>query len=265
MRQETIRLTVIGCGDAFGSGGRLQSSYHVETAHGRFLIDCGTTTLIGMNRAGLDPNAVDCILISHLHGDHFGGLVWWLMHSHYVSNRKKPLMIAGPAGIRDRVGAAAEVLFPGSSGLDLCYRLEYREFANQEPLEAGELTVVPFEAIHPSGAPAHSLRMEFSGNRLGFSGDTAWVDDLALCAKKTELFIIDCFGYDNDIGSHMSWKTISPRLDALEARRFMLTHMGPEMLAKLGEIRDPRVILANDGLVLELADGQVSRIDASIA
>lgn len=259
LRQEIVRLTVLGCGDAFGSGGRLQSSYHVKTARGQFLLDCGATTLIGMNRAGLDPNAVDCILISHLHGDHFAGLVWLLMYSHYVSDRKKPLLVAGPSGIRDRVVAAAEVLFPGSSGLDLRYPLEYREFANRVPLDVGELTVTPFEAVHGSGAPAHALRVEIDGHCLGFSGDTEWVDDLAHCARGADLFIVDCFGYESDVGSHMSWRTISERLDLLDARRLMLTHMGPEMLAKAGDIHDPRIMVAEDGLVLELAGGQVSR------
>ncbi|MCL4766676.1 MAG: MBL fold metallo-hydrolase [Hyphomicrobiaceae bacterium] len=251
--QCALRLTVLGCGDAFGSGGRLQSSYHVEAPQGTFLLDCGVTALIGMQRLRLDPNAVGCILVSHLHGDHFGGLVWWLLHSHYASNRTGPLTIAGPAGIRERVHAAAEAMFPGSAALELRYRLEYREFVNRAPLAIGGLAVTPFEARHPSGAPAHALRIETGGRCLSFSGDTEWVEDLVPCAKGADLFIIDCFGWDSDIGSHMSWKTISSRLDALVARRLMLTHMGPEMLARLGEVRDPRFLAAEDGLVVELS------------
>ena len=53
-----MRLTIVGSGDAFGSGGRLQTCFHVETAAGPFLIDCGATALIGFNRLGLDPNGV---------------------------------------------------------------------------------------------------------------------------------------------------------------------------------------------------------------
>lgn len=250
--QDTLRLTVLGCGDAFGSGGRLQSSYHVETPHCRFLLDCGATALIGMHRLDLDPNAIDCIFISHLHGDHFSGLVWWLMHSHYVSHRTEPLTIAGPVGIRDRVHAAAEALFPGSSALDLRYPLTYREFANRVPLAVSGLEVTAFEASHSSGAPAHALRVETAGRCISFSGDTEWVDDLIPCAKGADLFIVDCFGYDADIGSHMSWKTISSRLDDLQAGRIMLTHMGPEMLARLDEIHRPHIIAAEDGLIVKL-------------
>ena len=44
-----MRLTIIGCGDAFGAGGRLQTSFHVRSRASTVLIDCGVTSLIGMN------------------------------------------------------------------------------------------------------------------------------------------------------------------------------------------------------------------------
>ena len=47
-----MKITVVGCGDAFGSGGRLQTCYHVEAGERRFLIDCGATAIIGLNRLG---------------------------------------------------------------------------------------------------------------------------------------------------------------------------------------------------------------------
>ena len=95
-----MKLTVVGCGDAFGSGGRLQTSYLVETAATRFLIDCGATALIGLNKLGIDPNSIPTIFISHLHGDHYAGLVWWLIHAQHVAKRTVPLTVAGPVGHR---------------------------------------------------------------------------------------------------------------------------------------------------------------------
>ena len=53
-----------------------------------------------------------------LHGDHFAGLVWWLLHAHYVTQRTAPLTIAGPAGIAQRFAAAAEALFPKSMEIE---------------------------------------------------------------------------------------------------------------------------------------------------
>jgi ribonuclease BN (tRNA processing enzyme) len=247
-----MRLTVIGCGNAFGAGGRLQTCFHLETQSGRYLLDCGATSLVGLARLELDANDVDAILITHLHGDHFGGLVWWLMHAHYVSGRTRPLVVTGPAGLRERLQQAAEALFPGSSALPLRFDLAFREYAAGAPLAVGGLGITPFEVEHPSGAPAYALRLDNGGHRLSFSGDTGWVDALLPCADGADLFIVDCHGYDSDAGFHMSWKTISGKLPSLGARRIMLSHMGPSMLEKRGTIHDPRIILAEDGLVVEV-------------
>ena len=53
-----MKLTVVGSGDAFGSGGRLQTCFHVAAPGGDILIDCGATSIIGLQQRGLDPNRV---------------------------------------------------------------------------------------------------------------------------------------------------------------------------------------------------------------
>ena len=58
-----MRLTIIGCGDAFGAGGQLQTSFHVRSDSSTFLIDCGVTTLIGMNRLGLATNEIGMVCV----------------------------------------------------------------------------------------------------------------------------------------------------------------------------------------------------------
>jgi ribonuclease BN (tRNA processing enzyme) len=259
---EDWKLTVIGCGDAFGSGGRLQTSFLLDTARSRVLIDCGATTLMGFHRQQIDGNTIGTILISHLHGDHFSGLAWWLMHAHYVSDRKEPLVIAGPPGLEQRLHTAMEALFPGSSSMPLRFELTYVAFDSQLPLDVGGVAVTPFQVNHPSGAPAFAMRIESGGRCVAFSGDTKWVDNLVSCAQGANLFIVDCFGYDNDIGFHMSWKTISAHLKDITARHVLLTHMGPQMLSHVHEITDPRILAAEDGLVLAVTQDRVAAAGA---
>src|SRR5262245_8420955 len=110
-----MKLTVVGCGDAFGAGGRLQTCFLVDAGGRRFLIDCGATALIGLNRLKGDPNTVETILVSHLHGDHFSGLVWWMIHGQHISRRTAPLTVVGPPSIEARFRTTAEALFPGST------------------------------------------------------------------------------------------------------------------------------------------------------
>jgi ribonuclease BN (tRNA processing enzyme) len=247
-----MRLTVVGCGDAFGSGGRLQTSYLVDAGGTRFLIDCGATTLMGFNRLGLDPNSVPAIFISHLHGDHFAGLVWWLVHARHVAKRKVPLTIAGPSGIEARFNAAAEALFPGSMGVARPYELRFVELAREERCEVGPVVVTPFEVSHPSGAPSHALRFEAGGKVLSFTGDTEWVESLVPAGRNADLYVMECYELDGATRYHMSWTTARSHLDRIGAKRVMLTHMSERMLARRGEVADPRVVLAEDGLVLDI-------------
>jgi ribonuclease BN (tRNA processing enzyme) len=245
-----MKLTVVGCGDAFGSGGRLQTCYHVETAGGRFLIDCGATALIGMSRLGLEANPVGTIFISHLHGDHFGGLVWWLVHAQHVAKRTTPLTVVGPEGVRARFEAAAEVLFPGSLAIPRRYDLGFIELRREQPLDVGQVRVTPFEALHPSGAPSYALRLEVEGKVVSFTGDSEWTEGLVPAGRGADLYIMECYQFEGEPRFHNSWRTIERNLDRIGAKRVMLTHMADAMLARRGEVADRRVILAEDGLVL---------------
>jgi len=247
-----MKLTVVGSGDAFGSGGRLQTCYHVALPGEEVLIDCGATAVIGMERLGLVPDRVSTIFISHLHGDHFAGLVWWLLHAHYVTKRTVPLTIAGPVGIEQRFTSAAETLFPGSPKIERRFEMRFVEYTEATPLTVGSVQVTPYEVSHPSGAPPYALRFEAGGKILSFSGDTEWVESLLPTAAGADLFIAECFSFDVQVGYHMTWRNIEKNLDRLGAKRVMLTHMSSEMLAQRQEVRDPRVLLAEDGLRLDI-------------
>ncbi len=247
-----MKLTIAGCGDAFGSGGRLQTCYHVETAGTRFLIDCGATAMIGMSRLGLDPNAVETIFISHLHGDHYAGLVWWLVHAQHVAKRTAPLTVAGPPGLEARFTTAAEALFPGSTAIERRYQLRFVELAYKTPCEMAGVRVTPFEAKHPSGAPAFALRFDVDGKVLAFSGDSEWTEGLVSAGAGADLYIAECYMFEGEPRFHTSWKKIEANLGRIAAKRVMLTHMAEPMLARRCEIKTPGVLLAEDGLVLDI-------------
>ncbi len=247
-----MRLTVAGCGDAFGSGGRLQTCFHAAAGGEEILIDCGATSVLGCARLGLDTNRVGAIFISHLHGDHYAGLVWLLLHAAHVTRRERPLTVAGPAGIEARFNTAAEALFPGALSAPRAFDLRFVEYREREPLAIGGAAVTPFEVSHPAGAPSYALRFAFGGKTLGFSGDTAWVETLVAVAAGADLFITECHGYDRRVPHHMTWGDIERNLDRLTARRVLLTHMSENMLANRAKVAHPRVTLAEDGLVLDV-------------
>jgi ribonuclease BN (tRNA processing enzyme) len=251
-----MKLTVAGCGDAFGSGGRLQSCYHVDLGRETFLIDCGATSLIGLDRAGISPDSVGTILISHLHGDHFSGLVWWYLHAVHVTKRRNPLEIVGPPGLQARFRAAIDALFPGALKSAPPFEMRFTEPQTGacHVFAGGAAEVTTFEVSHPSGAPSHALRIEAAGKVLAFSGDTEWTESLVPAAKGADLFLCECFAYDAPVRYHMNWQRLAQELPRIGARRVLLTHMsGPMLEHGASAIQGrPGVALAHDGMVIEV-------------
>lgn len=243
-----LRLTFLGAGDAFGTGGRLQSCLCVDGPGGRVLLDCGTTALIAMKRAGIDPGSVGWIFLTHLHGDHFGGLPFLLLDGQFA-RRATALVIAGPPGTGERLTAAMEVLFPGSSRVDRGFAIEIVEMVPAAATQVGPLTVTGFPVEHASGAPSIALRLEWAGRVVAYSGDTEWCETLIDAGRGADLFVCEAYTFERRIRYHLDHATLARNLGRIGAHRVILTHLGPEMLARRG---DAVVECADDGLVVEV-------------
>jgi ribonuclease BN (tRNA processing enzyme) len=246
-----MKLTIAGCGDAFGSGGRFNTCFFLETARGTLLVDCGATALPSLKACALDPNRVDAIVLSHLHGDHFGGLPFLLLDGQFLSRREKPLLIAGPPGTRARLDELLEVFFPKSSGSKWRFPWRVEEIPLGIASDVLGHSLLSAEVIHQSGAPSTALRIADGETVFAYSGDTEWTDAFLPLARDADLFICECYAYAGRLTGHMSWEILKSRLGDLHARRVMVTHMNPSVLARLDEVRAAGVLVAEDRLVVE--------------
>lgn len=240
----------IGSGDAFGSGGRLQTCILVEDGNWRCLVDCGATSLVGLKAARVDPASIDAVVISHLHGDHFGGLPFLLLDAQLNSRRSSPLLLAGHPDLEARLRATMEVLFPGSQrALDIV-DTHFIDLTPRKPVAVGPASVEAFEVEHACGAPPFALRVSTpTGAVVSYSGDTEWTDALLDAADGADLFIAEAYFHDKAIRWHLDYATLAANADRITARRTIVTHMGADMLARRDDIDLPA---AEDGLVIEL-------------
>jgi len=244
-----MRLTFLGSGDAFGSGGRFNTCFHLQRArHGNVLIDCGASSMVAIRKWQVDPNAISTVLVSHLHGDHFAGLPFFLLDAQLVSRRTAPLLLAGPPGFGERLTIVMEAMFAGSTKVERKFALEVRELALHQRVELGGLAVTPYLMKHFSGAPSYALRIESEGKVLAYSGDTEWVDELIPAARDADLFICEAYFFDKVMKYHLDYATLMRRLPEIGAKRTIVTHMSAELLGCRHEVA---LEAADDGMVVE--------------
>jgi len=231
-----VSVKFLGCGDAFGSGGRFQTCIAVKSGKANFLIDCGASALISMKQFGVSPLDIETILITHLHGDHFAGIPFFILDSQLISRRTAPLIIAGPPGLKDRIYQAMEVMFPGSSGIKQKFEISYLEIPASTPTTIGRLSVTAAPVIHGSGVPSYALRVACSGKTIAYSGDTEWSDSLVDIASGADLFIAETYFYEKKMKNHLNYRTLLEHYPALNCKRIVLTHMSDDMLGRLDSL-----------------------------
>lgn len=247
MKRITMRF--LGSGDAFGSGGRFQTCFLLQGEEHALLIDCGASSLIAMKRAAVNPSDIGWVALTHLHGDHFAGLPFLILDGQF-SRRTNPLTIAGPFGVRERLEAAMEVLFPGSSRVSRRFATGFIELREGTSSQIGSARVTPFSVPHPSGAASYALRIEYGGKVVAYSGDTEWTDALFEAAHGANLFICEAYFFDRKIKHHLDYATLRAHRERLECGRLILTHMSRDMLSRE---KDSEFECARDGqeVVLE--------------
>ncbi len=245
-----MHLQFIGCGDAFGTGGRFNTCFHLVGHDVNALIDCGSSSLVGMNKLAIDRNAVDTIFITHFHADHIGGLPFFILEANYVLKRKSALTIAGPPGLKARYAEMMDAAYPGTQTLQLSFPLTLREVEIGKRNEIGGVRATPFRVVHDDRAgPCLGYRCEAEGKTVSYSGDTQWTDSVIDIGRNADLFICEAYTRDKPITSHMALSSLEKHLPQIKPKRLVLTHMSNDMLARRAEVPYKS---AEDGMIVEL-------------
>ena len=256
-----MKLIVTGSGDAFNAAGRGHSCYWLEgmTEH-PMMVDFGATALQALKRLELDPRRLRTILITHLHGDHIGGLPFLVIDGVVRSGRQEPLQLVGPPGTRQRCEDLLALSYGVLAEQEERFPLQYCEVEPEQELAFGAVRVRVFRADHvaPPGQALGYRVVRENGPTVVFSGDTAMTDELLTAAVGADLLVAECSALEPPAGKHCTWAEWRRELPGLDVGRVLLAHLPEEMrageLPPVGEGAPP-VELAEDGQVVELDEG----------
>ena len=245
----SVTVTFAGSGDAFGVGGRFQTCILVEAPGYRFAIDFGASSLVALAKLGIDHNDIDAVLLTHLHGDHCGGVPFLLLDAMLGAKRRRPLTIAGPRGCEARLAHITEALFPGAEAMAPKFQLDYQELGTLRRESLGPLAITAYPAAHVGRTHPTSLRIEVAGKTVSYTGDSAWTRHMPALADGADLFIAECYQYERSVPAHLNYPDLQAHAHELRPKRMILTHFGRDMWAARASVPEET---AHDGLVVEL-------------
>jgi ribonuclease BN (tRNA processing enzyme) len=242
-----IELTIIGCGDAFANGGRFHTCFYVKSPNCNLLIDCGASAFTSLKQNGIENKDIDVILISHFHGDHYGGLPFILLDAN-IAKREKPLTIFSPTGGKEKIELLFALLYPDSK-LSEELIINFKEYSANKVFFTRSLKVLAIPVKHKQATLPHGFRITIGSTVISYSGDTEWTSALEKLAKDADLFICECNFYETYGEGHMNYKTLTENLAKLTFKRILLTHFSDEMLENLKHIK---IDWAVDGLKIQI-------------
>lgn len=145
MSTHQLHLTILGCYAGAPGAYKNTTSQVLNIRNHLFLIDCGEGTQVALRRNKIKFSSIHHIFISHLHGDHFFGLMG-VINTFSLLKRTKPLTIYGPVGIKEIVLVQLKLTETYTS-----YPLQFCELDSKEPtviLENDKLTVTTIPLKH---------------------------------------------------------------------------------------------------------------------
>ncbi|MCX7722098.1 MAG: MBL fold metallo-hydrolase [Verrucomicrobiae bacterium] len=257
MRNDSV--ICLGVGDGWPSADRNHSAYVYRLGNACFVLDAGEPVCRAYKLSGLSFDAPEAIVLSHLHADHFGGLLM-LLQGMWVEGRTKPLRLYLPAHALEPVRAVLKeaTLYQPL----LPYKLHLRPLRAGKPIRIGEVKITPFESTHlvelekrrglkpTRRLVSYLFLIESRGLRIGHSSDLGSPDDLrVLLDKPLDLLICEL--------AHFTPQQVCAVLSGQKIKRVAFVHLARSYWSALPATRKLLARLLPDIPHCVPSDGEV--------
>ncbi len=247
-----VEVVLLGTGTPRPSIERFGSATLVKAGGENFLFDVGRGATIRLQQAGITPNMIDKVFLTHLHSDHISGLDdLWI--TGWVWQRQNQLKVNGPKGTHNLVkylrGAyAADISYrEQNANIDAqLARIKSREVGEEMVYQGNGVSIKSFLVDHAPVKPALGYRIEFGDRVIVISGDTTYSKNLVKHAQNADLLIHE----------------ITAATPALLERNKRLAkvvgyHTNPEQMSQVLLKTAPRLAVLNHVLLFGVSEEEV--------
>lgn len=240
-----MRITFLGTGHGIPEKDRRCSSAMLSSGGRLYFIDMGTMSVEDLQKMDLPVRDVRGIFITHMHGDHVNGLPAFAdLCNWYFTDADPEILLPSEEGCR-----ALTVWLDALEAGNRKQPLRVSAYGPGVIFDDGVLRVTAFKTLHT--ASSHALLCEAEGKKILFTGDLRRpAEDFPSDAAKNGLDVAVCET------AHFPPEEYLPVWSGKHIKTAVLQHIQPRKLPLAEEltrrITDPRVLVAEDGMVLDL-------------
>jgi ribonuclease BN (tRNA processing enzyme) len=216
----------------------------VQAGNTTALVDCGPCILPALHRSRIPPEDIDFILVTHLHGDHVGGVPMLLLDYQYRSRRKRPLVVIGSALCAARIETLTEAMFSEVTKERRRFPVTYKTIRPGRSISIRGMRIHAYRMKHIDRELCLGYRIEHRRKILALTGDTTWCDSIPAMSQGADLLVSECTGFDQRSSVHLSYTQLREHHAEIDARRIVLTHVGDDLLKNRAKVRHH---IARDG------------------
>jgi len=235
----TDSVICLGVGDGWPCTDRNHSAFVYRLGDTTVLIDAGEPVCRAYKLSGLGFDELDAVVLSHLHADHFGGLLM-LLQGMWVEGRKKDLDVYLPG---DAVRPVDALLKQAALSKPLLpYNLRLKPLRAGKPVRIGKIRITPIAGTHLDELekrrgikPRHRLvaylfLIEYGQIRIAHSSDLGSPDDLLpLLDEPLDLLVCEL--------AHFTPQQICAALEGRPIKRVLFVHLARKYWSALPATR----------------------------
>ena len=222
----------------------------------KLLVDMGNGITKTIVQEGDRLEDIEAILITHLHGDHFADIPFFMVNRMRMENVKK-IKIYCPKDTQRRIKELCGLYFGEDAKNHVEEKLEkakieFVEFENMDRVEVIEgYFVTSYLVSHADCVPSYGFVVEHEGKKIGFSGDSKVCDGVNKIVEESDVSVLDtCLLVGEE--PHMGFYDVYGFAKKYPKKIFISTHLRNQTRKFALENRITNLIIPNDGSTIEI-------------